>query len=705
MLHTGQILQEKYRIEKKLNEGGMGSVYLVTHLSLGQTFALKTLSNLSSFAPEQASYAEQFALEAKILASLDHPGLTKVIDLFSDEKTSYLVMEFVDGVTLTKMLEDSVSPLSQEAVRKLAEQAFDILEYLHGLNPPIIVRDIKPDNLMLTSQGRLKLIDFGLAKQFVSGEDTQAIVRGMGTDGYAPMEQYGEGNTDQRSDLFSLGSTLYFALTGEAPPPVWKRTSLQAPLLHPGEKNPSVSEEFWKGLKVLMEVDMNGRPSSVSEARQLLSLGRAGTAELAPQTNLLVVAHGIDYRLASAQEYYPFQPGDWILKVMQAATVVQAREVRVVQTRSACRVQLAIPAHNLPDAGALLDVLTGEREEALLWLRELACGLKMVGEFRDFSLTLDNWRRAWRVENRAGKLEASSVSSQGRAGLFLEVSYIGKGVDRARQAAEELVGLCRRTRLCPYPLYLDDRRLDWERPMQRPLFTGQVREVYLASVNIPSDGQLHHQRSTEPPDSLGEEEALARFAPRDGGVSDSYLDIRAYLEPSLSRMSSLLGFSYLRQPLHLLWYRHGVLCGHQEMEGWHSLEVMAHCDGSYFGADASGLRVTPGEQRFPMQLKPLRQLSSVLPIIKAELEAYRPEKPSAPTSVGKAAGGAVAAPLLLLLLGAAAGPVVFKSALAAGLLQKAAALGGVAGYLHYDREDELLRNACLKAVAAWETQA
>lgn len=705
MLVSGQVLQEKYRIEKKLDQGGMGSVYRVTHLTLGIPLALKTLSHLSAFAPEQASYAEQFALEAQILAGLDHPGLTKVIDLFSDETMTYLVMELVSGVTLAQMLEDAVGPLSQDTVRRLADQALDILEYLHSLDPPIIVRDIKPDNLMITAEGRLKLIDFGLAKRYVAGEDTQAIVRGMGTDGYAPMEQYGEGSTDQRSDLFSLGSTLYFALTGEAPPPVWKRSSLQAPLPHPGEKNPSVCEPFWQGLKAMMEVDMSRRPQNVVQARQLLSLARdEGPYEAANITNFLVVAHGLDYRLASAHDYYPFQPGDWILKIMQAATVAQAREVRVTQSRSVCRVRLGIPAHGLPDAGAILDVLTGDNEQAQDWLRELACGLKMVGEFRDFALTLDNWRRAWRVDSRGGKLEASAVDSQGRAGLFLEVQYVGKGIDRARQAASEAVNLARRTRLCPFPLYLDDRRVNWERPLERPLFTGQVREVFLASASMPADGQLHHQRTAGSPEELGEQEALATFAPRDGRPPESWLDLRVYLEPTVSRTSALLGFSYLRQPLHLLWYRYGVLCGHQAIQGWHSLEVMAHCDGSYLQTNASGLQVDPVDLKFPMQLKPLRQLSTILAVMRAELEAYRPPKPSTPASVGKAAGGAVAAPLLVLLLSAAAGPVLLKSALAAGLLQKAAALGGVAGYLHYDREEELLRNACLKAVAAYKVE-
>jgi hypothetical protein len=396
----------------------------------------------------------------------------------------------------------------------------------------------------------------------------------------------------------------------------------------------------------------------------------------------LVVAHGTDYRLASAEAYFPFQPGDWILKVMQAATVAQAREARVVQTRSSCKISLGIPAHNLPDAGAVLDALTGERDSDTPWLQELAC-----------------------VEGRGGKLEAVAANSEGRAGLSLQVDYVGKGIDRARQAAEEMVGLVRRTRLCPFPLYLDDRRVQWERPLERPLFRGQVREVYLASVSLASDGHLRQRRAESTQDALGEEQALANFAPPDGRPWECHLDLRAYLEPSLSATSKLAGFSFLRQPLRLLWYRHGVLCGEQQLaDGKHSLEVMAHVNGTHLAANASGLSVSPVDLMFPMQLKPLVRLDKILPVVKAELESYRPPKPTTSSSVGKAAAGVVAAPLLVLLFGAAAGPVIMKSALAAGLLQKAAALGGVAGYLYYDREEELLRKACLKAVAAYGEQ-
>ena len=701
MLRNGLVLEGKYRIEKKLDQGGMSEVYLVQHLTLGRPFALKILSKLSDLPEEQAQFAQQFQLEAKLLAGLEHPGLPHVVDLFHDATTWYLVMDLVEGITLTRMVADSLSPLHQEFVRGLAEQALDVLEYLHDCDPPIIVRDIKPDNLMITSEGRLKFIDFGLAKRLLKGDQTQTIVRGMGTDCYAPMEQYGEGVTDQRTDLYSLGATLYFTLTGEPPPPVWKRASTKEPLPDPRQLNPSVSPEFWSGLQSLLEIELKSRPAGVAEARQRLSLS-APPPGPRPDTRPLVVAHGTDYRLGSAEEFFPFKPGDWLLKAMQAATMAQAREVRVTQTRSTCKVALKIPAHALPDAGAVLDSLSGSGPPSFPWLLELACGLKMVGEFRDFRMLLENWSKAWKVDCRGGRLEANPVRAEGKAGLFLEVDYLGKSVDRARQSADEAVELTRRTRLCPFPLYLDDRRLEAERPLERPLLRGQAREVYLASISIPRDGQVQLQRNEgERPMQETVEDALADFRPGDGRPSESHLDLRAYLEPAVSATSALTGFSYVPQPVRLLWYRHGVLCTHQQLEIEQSLEVLAHMDGSHMQTDASGLNLTPGEFMFPLKLKPFTTLERILPVVRSELEAYEPVKPTRSTSVGKAAVGLVGAPLLVLLFGAVAGPIVMKSTLAAGLLQKAAALGGVAGYLHYDREDEMLRNVCIKALDAY----
>jgi hypothetical protein len=358
-------------------------------------------------------------------------------------------------------------------------------------------------------------------------------------------------------------------------------------------------------------------------------------------------------------------------------------------------VALSIPADILPDAAQLLQSLQDAAENVPPWLAEMAVGLKMVGEFRDFRLLLDNWKRAWMVSGQAGTLQAEPAPSAGRACLTLEVDYAGKSPDRARQAADEMVNLVRRTRLCSFPVYLDDRRLEAGRSVDRPVLSKEIREVYLASVSMPADGRIRREPGPSSDEGLSEEEAWTTFTPQDGTPTACHLDLRCYLEPAGS--PPMAGFGFVRQPLKLLWYRHGVLCGQQEFPNHlSSLEVTAHLDGSHYPCDLSGLSLIPSELMFPKQLKPLGSLSKVLPVLRSELERYRPVEPGSP--VGRAAMGAVAAPLLVLLLGAVAVPVVLKSSLAAG----AAALGGVAGYLNSDRQEEALRDACLKAITAYK---
>lgn len=703
MLYSGQVLGGKYRIEKALGQGDSGRVYAVRHLTLDQTLAVKVWSRPSLSPEESKALADPFSREARLLASLTHPGLPRVFDLFHEETRTCLVMEMIPGQTLAEMAHHQ--PLGLGLVAKLAAQVLHALHYLHGRDPAIVVRDLKPEHLMVTPEGRVKLIDFGLAESWLSpssGPDPQ----GREEDPFAALEQYGEGVVEARSDLYGLGATLYFALSGEAPPAAWRRASLQEPLVNLRERNASLTETFWNGVQALLELDVEARPRNAREAWERLELGPSELLQSSDESpeRLLKVAFAAEQRLGSAKPYEPFQPEDWILKVVQAATRATAREVRVVQTRSACRVQLAIPPHTLPDVGTLLEALT-EKTGTLndSWLLELVIGLRMVGEFRDFTLHLDNWKRAWRVESRSGRLEATPTSSDGRAQLTLEVPYLGKAPDRARQAAEEMVALATRTRLCPFPLYIDDRRLTWERPIEKRRLAQAGREVYLASVCCTEGEPFSPPREEPTSRTLSDTAPLAELGSEVRGALSSHLDIRGYFEPVMSRASAVTGFSFLRQPLRLFWYRHGVLCGQQEVEGWHSLEVLVHLDGNHLSSSVAGLKVEPVEFAFPLRhLRPLARLETVLNAIAEELERYQPSPPEGSSRARKAALGVVATPLLVLLFGSVAAPVLLKSALASGLVPKAAALGGLMGYMHQNKEEELLRRACLKAVRAYE---
>ncbi len=251
----------------------MGNVYLVYHVRLNRQLALKELVRITDTLERQRQFEEQFEMEAQILASLDHPNLASVNDYFLERGNHYLVMEFIDGRTLTEIVSLAPKTISERRVLAWAGELCDVLEYLHGQSPPVIVRDLKPDNVMLSlSDRKLRLIDFGIAKQAPEAVGTQPIVKGVGTPEYAPLEQYGNSNTDARSDLYSLGATLLFLLSGKAPPPAFKRGQSDARLHDPREVNPTVSAQTWSAIQALMSLHPEGRPSSAHQARQLLGV-------------------------------------------------------------------------------------------------------------------------------------------------------------------------------------------------------------------------------------------------------------------------------------------------------------------------------------------------------------------------------------------------------------------------------------------------
>ncbi len=205
----------RYMILQKVGQGGMGAVYEAVDTRLGQHCAIKEMSsaNLLTMAERQVAIAN-FEQEAEMLAKLNHPNLPRVTDHFNEGGRHYMVMEFIEGETLDKRLEIG-QVLPETEVQNVAEQLTIVLEYLHSQSPPIIFRDLKPGNIMVQPDGRVKLIDFGIMRFFKPGkkQDTQLL----GTPGYAAPEAY-SGQTDARSDIFSLGITLYCLLTGKEPP-------------------------------------------------------------------------------------------------------------------------------------------------------------------------------------------------------------------------------------------------------------------------------------------------------------------------------------------------------------------------------------------------------------------------------------------------------------------------------------------------------
>ncbi|MBX0327382.1 protein kinase [Oscillochloris sp. ZM17-4] len=259
-----RVLQDRYELTKKLGQGGMGAVYLASDRRLSTVrWAVKEMSDDAITSPlERQQAGDAFRHEAELLASLSHPNLPRVTDHFQEGGKNYLVMEFVPGETIQGYCERLGAPRPLDEVLGWAGQICDVLSYLHGQRPPVIFRDLKPANVMITPDGTLKLIDFGIARLFKPGQsrDTQAF----GTMGYSAPEQYGRGQTDARSDVYSLGVMLHQLLTGFDP--------AAAPFrLPPADQvNPAVPAAVTAVLARATDNAPEQRFASVAEMRQAL---------------------------------------------------------------------------------------------------------------------------------------------------------------------------------------------------------------------------------------------------------------------------------------------------------------------------------------------------------------------------------------------------------------------------------------------------
>ena len=235
-LPIGTVLDGKFKIVQVLGEGGMGTVYKVELVGRpGYYRAVKELLiNLNTSAEERRSAIERFDKEIDLLFSLKHPHIPSFLLSFQERGNYYFVMEFVPGQSLDKMLEKNKGPLNEEDVIKWMMQVCEALSYIHSFNPPIILRDLKPGNVMVTPSGDVQLIDFGIARRFDPNKRTNT--ENLGTISYASPEHLGSltspgqrrspqnpgklVQTDARSDIYSLGATMYHLLTNYEPDPI-----------------------------------------------------------------------------------------------------------------------------------------------------------------------------------------------------------------------------------------------------------------------------------------------------------------------------------------------------------------------------------------------------------------------------------------------------------------------------------------------------
>lgn len=253
-------LHRRYRILQTIGQGGMGAVYKAQDISNRALVAIKEMGLSKVPQQERAQIIHNFKVEATILARLDHPNLPRFHDQFSEGQRHFLVMEYIEGQTLENLLEEH-GPFPERRVLNWARQLCEVLEYLHGQHPPIIFRDMKPGNIMLSTRGRVKLIDFGIARFFrsSSSQDTQLL----GTPGFAPPEQYGKAQTDERSDIYSLAMTLYQLMTNQL-------SEKGFGLKHVHADNPQISASVARALEKATALAPEERYQDVAEFRRAL---------------------------------------------------------------------------------------------------------------------------------------------------------------------------------------------------------------------------------------------------------------------------------------------------------------------------------------------------------------------------------------------------------------------------------------------------
>jgi serine/threonine protein kinase len=264
------VLRQRYRIIKQVGHWGMGTgmgtVYqAIDTLMAGRQVAIKEM-NPSALSKEQAAQTLPFFhQEAIILSSLSHPHLPRIHETFSEHERIYLVIDYIEGKTLYELLrEGQWQPLPVTQVLQYAFQLCDVLAYLHQQIPPIIFRNIKPTHIMLAQRGQIFLINFHIARFFKDGQQHDTAF--LGTRGYAPPEQYGIFQTNPRTDIYGMGATLHFCLTGQSPHHAAGRFAF-SPIEQSNSQVPLCLAQL---IQRMLAVDEHLRPQNMLEVKQAL---------------------------------------------------------------------------------------------------------------------------------------------------------------------------------------------------------------------------------------------------------------------------------------------------------------------------------------------------------------------------------------------------------------------------------------------------
>jgi serine/threonine protein kinase len=258
----GTILEGRYRILARIGEGGYGIVYKARdrHKLFGNLVAIKVITLAALSPQEQIEATDTFNREITLLSGLKHRNLPHICDRFTDAEHWYIVMDYIDGLTLENLLTQyPTGRIPLGLTTTIALIMCDVLAYLHQRRPAIIFRDVKPGNIMLTRWGRLYLIDFGIARRYRAGElhDTGPL----GSPGYAAPEQYGRMQTTPQADIYGLGATIQTLLTGKEPLEI-RLQGIPSDVRMPVKLHALLNR--------MMESDPGQRPASMDEVKSAL---------------------------------------------------------------------------------------------------------------------------------------------------------------------------------------------------------------------------------------------------------------------------------------------------------------------------------------------------------------------------------------------------------------------------------------------------
>jgi len=296
-MEIGRQLDGRYKIVGILGKGGMGTVYLAENIKLKTLWAIKCI-------PAKTEGDKGLPVETEILKKLDHPALPRIFDVFEEDGKIYIVVDYIEGINLREYLE-SKGKFSEKEIIPWLIQLCDVLMYLHNQKPnPIIYRDMKPSNIILAKDGKIKLVDFGIAREYK--EENQYDTVYIGTRGYAAPEQYGTGQTDARTDIYELGMTIYHLLSGKNPAELPEEIP---PLQHYNEE---ISFELDAIVQKCIRKEPDQRYNSVSELLtdiEKLDMAKLDTAKLDTEDTELMAHKNpmVPSRLKQAGKYFCYK--------------------------------------------------------------------------------------------------------------------------------------------------------------------------------------------------------------------------------------------------------------------------------------------------------------------------------------------------------------------------------------------------------------